>query len=145
MLFFVVLAIGLGWAGWVWAWGRDRYVSQSGLGYAPNPFAAPAPSFLGSPLTNADARRRRREVLAGLGSLWIVSFLIARAWGPMWVVTVAITIAAIAYAIAVYRLEAPEASQPISFQQRFAPVPDPSVTRLSPYEVVEQARQREAS
>ena len=61
MLFLTVLVIALGWAGWFWAWGRDRYVSGSNLGLPPNPFAAAPTSPWSAPNNRAGARLRRRQ------------------------------------------------------------------------------------
>lgn len=126
MLFFVILIIALGWAGWFWAWGRDRYVSKSGLGLPPSPFGPQPQSPLGAPRTSVRARRRRREVLAALATGVLLSFLIARNWSPMWLVTIGLLGALVAYGRAVYLFENPEARDGIEtpFRARLGPVMD---------------------
>lgn len=53
------------------------------------------------------ARRRRREVLGALGLFVLLTFLLARAWSPMWSVQIIADVALIAYGWAVYALERP--------------------------------------
>ena len=105
MLFLVILIIALGWAGWFWSWGRDRMLSNNGLGIVPNPFAPRPVSPLSAPRTASMARRRRREVLGALALAALVSFLLARAWSLLWTLHVLVDLALIAYAAAVYALE----------------------------------------
>ncbi len=125
MLFLVVLLIALGWAGWLWAWGRDRYVSGSSLGLPPNPFAAAPTSRLAAPNDRIGARRRRREILGTLAVVALISLVLARAWTPMWAVTAVSVVALLSYGWAVYRLEAGGARPAMdSLQQRFGPVPE---------------------
>ncbi len=127
MLFFVILIIALGWAGWFWAWGRDRYVSQSGLGLPPSPFGPQPHGPLGTPRTLGRARRRRREVLAALVTGIVLSYLIARSWSPMWVATLGLIIATGLYGRAVYLLENPETrgrGELATLRSRLAPVVD---------------------
>lgn len=124
MLFLTVLVIALGWAGWLWAWGRDRYVSGSSLG-VPNPFAHAPVSRLAAPHDQVGARQRRREVLGTLVVTTLLSFLIARAWAPMWVVAAMSFFALLGYGWAFYQLENGGAGTAIgSLQQRFGPVPE---------------------
>ena len=130
MLFLTVLVIALGWAGWFWAWGRDRYVSGSNLGLPPNPFAAAPTSPWSAPNNRARARLRRRQVIGTLVAFTLFGFVMARAWAPMWVPTVASLGFLVWYGWAVYRLEN-EGSGPTleSVQQRFGPVPDVDASR----------------
>ena len=122
VLFFVVLVIALGWAGWLWAWGRDRYVSGD-LGLPPNPFAAAPTSRLAAPNTQSKARQRRREVLGTLAVVTLLSILLARAWSLMYVIAFASLCASLSYAWAVYRLEVDGTGPTIeSMQRRFGPV-----------------------
>jgi len=107
MLFLVVLVIALGWAAWFWSWGRDRLVSNPGLGLPTDLFAKDPPSAFGPPRTAAMARRRRREVLGALGLCVLLSLLLARSWSPMWSVHLLADGALAAYAWAVYSLERP--------------------------------------
>jgi hypothetical protein len=107
MLFLVVLVIALGWAGWFWSWGRDRFVSNSGLGLPPDPFMARAPSAFAPPRTPAMARRHRREVLGALGLCALLTVMLARTWSPMWSLHVMTDLALVVYAWAVYSLERP--------------------------------------
>lgn len=140
MLFLVVLIIALGWAGWFWSWGRDRFMSNSGLGGLPDPFAARAPSVLAPPRTAAMARRRRREVLGALGLCALLTFLLARSWSPMWTLHLAIDVALLAYGWAVYSLERPAAAvtafgeRPMApaRRSRLQPVLDGAVERDQP-------------
>lgn len=142
MLFLAVLLIALGWAGWLWAWGRDRYSSVSGLGLPPSPFAAPPASRLSAPRSSANARQRRRQVLGSAGVGLLLSFLLARAWAPMWVPTIGFLVFLVWYGAAVYRIEVGKGA-PVapSLQNRFGPVleerPDTDVAQVgpSPHEV----------
>jgi hypothetical protein len=145
MLFLVVLIIALGWAGWFWSWGRDRFVSNNGLGLSPNPFAPRPASPLSAPRTASMARRRRREVLGALALAALLSFLLARAWSLLWTVHIAVDLALIAYAAAVFMHERPSvqsldtnssvsplATRAIEVRRRLHPVLDPSVSANRP-------------
>lgn len=126
MLFLTVLFIALGWAGWLWAWGRDRYIAGSGLGLPPSPFAPAPSSRLAAPIDRRSARRRRREVLVTAGVMTLLSLLLARAWSPLWVVTMMSFAFLIWYGWAVYRLENGGSTE-LTFdavQARFGPVVD---------------------
>ena len=125
MLFLVVLVIALGWAGWIWAWGRDRYTASGGLGLPPSPFAVAPASRLSSPRDSAGARMRRRQVLGSAGVGLLLAFLIARAWSPMWVPTIGIAAFLGWYGLAVYRIETGNTGPAVkTIQQRFGPVID---------------------
>lgn len=134
MLFLVILVIALGWAGFFWSWGRDRFVSNAGLGYPPNPFAPAPVSALAPPRTAAMARRRRREVLGALGLLALLTFLIARSWAPMWVINVPVVLAFAGYGWAVYSIERGprEVNEPIAARLRLQPVLDSAGPRHQP-------------
>lgn len=106
MLFLVILVIALGWAGWVWAWGRDRMVSNAGFGLPGSPMGARSTSPLAAPRNPTMARKRRREVLVALAVAALFSLLIARSWSAFWVAHLLIDGALIAYAWAVYSMEA---------------------------------------
>ena len=134
MLFLVVLVIALGWAGWFWSWGRDRFVSNSGLGLPPSPFAPRPISPLSPPRTAAMARRRRREVLGALCLMALMSFLIARAWTPFWTVQLLIDLALLTYGWAVLTIERPqpgEESRTVT-RPRLQPVLDGAGPRNQP-------------
>jgi len=105
MLFLVILVIALGWAGWAWAWGRDRYISGAGIGLPTSPISGRHPSALGAPRTPGMARKRRREVLFALAFAALLTLLLARAWSAMWVLHLLVDVALIAYGWAVYTLE----------------------------------------
>lgn len=105
MLYLVILVIALGWAGWFWSWGRDRFVSNTGLGLPPSPLAPRPPSALAPPRNATMARRRRREVLGALALAALLSFLLARAWSPVWAMHLLIDVALAGYSWAVYRIE----------------------------------------
>jgi hypothetical protein len=134
MLFIVVLVIALGWAGWFWSWGRDRFVSNSGLSLAPNPFAPRPVSPLSPPRTAAMARRRRREVLGALALLALMTLLIARVWTPFWTVQILIDVALVTYGWAVLNLERPPQGQPSRTvaRPRLQPVLDGAGPRHQP-------------
>ena len=129
MLFLVVILIALGWAGWLWAWGRDRYVAGD-LGLPPNPFISPPASRLAAPNSWSGARQRRREVLGTLALCCVLGAVLAQAWSPMWVFTVASLGLLLWYGWAVYRLEVggTDAARE-SIQKRFAPVPESDPTK----------------
>jgi len=130
MLFLVVLVIALGWAGWFWAWGRDRYTAGTSMGLPPSPFNAPPASSLGPPRNAVSARRRRREVLGTVSAGVLVSFLLSLAWTPMWFLTLSLFAFLCWYALAVYRLEnGTETSTVRSLQNRFGPVLDEDASR----------------
>ena len=105
MLFLVVLIIALGWAGWIWAWGRDRFMSNRGFGIAPGPLSGRSASAFGAPRTASMARKRRREVLVALGVSAVLTLLLARGWSALWILHIAIDLALIAYGWAVYNIE----------------------------------------
>lgn len=134
MLFLIVLFIALGWAGWLWAWGRDRYTSVSGLGLPPSPFAAPPASRLSAPRNQNGARQRRREVLGSAVVAFFLCLLLARSWAPMWLPTVGSLAFLVWYGAAVYRIEVGNGESVVpSLQQRFGPVLEdgPSATETS--------------
>ena len=141
MLFFIVVVIALGWAGWLWSWGRDRYVSTPGLGLPPNPFGPTPTSRFGAPQSRSHARRRRREVLGSLVVGVLISFLLSQAWALLWAVTVVGAFLLGWYAVAVYQLEnGGDRSIGASFQDRFGPVlddADPGADRVVPHDVLE--------
>lgn len=134
MLFLVVLVIALGWAGWFWSWGRDRFVSNAGLGLPPNPYAPLPVSALAPPRNAAMARRRRREVLGTLGLLALLTLLVARVWSPAWVVNVPVVLAFAGYACAVYSIErAPHnVREPVDARMGVQPVLDSTGPRNQP-------------
>ena len=140
MLFLVILVIVLGWAGWFWSWGRDRFVSNAGLSLPPSPLAPRPRSALAPPRTAVMARRRRREVLGALALAALLTFLIARAWSPMWTLHVLVDIALLGYAWAVYTLERgpiqPRRSVTTPLQtspkMRLQPVLDSEAVRAAP-------------
>lgn len=140
MLFLVILVIALGWAGWFWSWGRDRYVSNTGVGLPPNPFAPRSPSALAPPRTPQMARRRRREVLGVLALVALLTFLLARAWSLMWTVQVLADVAFLAYGWAVLTLERPRLSNDSGAVARpsLQPVLDGMGPRHQPGPKVEQ-------
>lgn len=107
MLFVVILVIALGWAGWFWSWGRNRYVSNAGLGLLPNPLAPRPMTALSPPRTATMARRRRREVLGALALLVMLTFLLARAWSLLWTLQVLVDVSFLAYGWAVLSIERP--------------------------------------
>lgn len=84
------------------------------------------------------ARRRRREVLGALGLLALLTFLLARAWSPMWTIHVVADIALLAYGWAVLNLERGPLPQrgadtaPFSPRTRLAPVLDGAGPRHQP-------------
>lgn len=105
MLFLVILVIAIGWAGWFWAWGRDRYISGSGSGL---PVGARLPrnsSVLATPRTASMARQRRREVLVALTVLAGLTFVLARAWSALWAVHLIVDVGLVVFAWAVYSIE----------------------------------------
>ena len=113
MLLLVILIIALGWAGWFWSWGRDRYVSNSGVGLPPSPLATrpmTAPmTVLSPPRTATMAKRRRREVLGALATLALLTFLLARGWSILWPLQLAVDLSFLAYGWAVLSIERPAA------------------------------------
>jgi len=109
MLFLVILMIALGWAGWLWSWGRGRYVSNAGLGLPGNPLAPRPMTALSLPRTANMARRRRREVLGALALLVLLTFLLARAWSFLWTLQVVADVSFLAYGWAVLSIERPSA------------------------------------
>lgn len=105
MLFLVILVIAIGWAGWFWAWGRDRYVSGSGVGLSVGALLPRNSSALAAPRNATMARKRRREVLAALAVLAILTFLLARSWSALWAIHLVVDIGLVVYAWAVYSIE----------------------------------------
>ncbi len=105
MLFLVILVIALGWAGWVWAWSRDRFISGSGIGLPGGALSGRPPSALAAPRTPTMARKRRREVLAALVVAALFTLLLARSWSVLWAVHLLVDVALIAYGWAVFTLE----------------------------------------
>ncbi len=111
MTFLVVLLIGLAWAGWLWAWGRDRFMAGHGFGGSGIPQMSSIqrpPGPLATPQSAVMARRRRREVLGGLALAAVTTLVLARAWSLLWSVHLIIDLALIAYAWAVWQIERPQ-------------------------------------
>lgn len=102
MLFLAILVLALGWAGWVWAWARDRASSSYGLAI---PFGARPTSRWGMPQSPAMARTRRRDVLIVLAGVAIVTFVCARSWSLLWALHGLADIAFVAYAVAAFGVE----------------------------------------
>lgn len=134
MQFFVVLLIALGWAGWLWAWGRNQLIERNGLGLPPSPLGPPTTSRFGVPQNPTDARQRRRQVLAGLALGLITSVVLARAWAPLWALAVGCAFLLGWFAVAVYQVESGSPERPIgqSLAERFGPVVDDEVPSRSP-------------
>ncbi len=135
MLYFVVLVIALGWAGWFWSWSRDRFLSNSGLGLPPSPLAPRPPSAFAPPRNAAMARRRRREVLGALALAALLTFLVARAWSPMWLMHVLIDFALLGYGWAVLNFERgprPARADTGFMRPRLQPVMDVGAHRVVP-------------
>lgn len=128
MIFLIVVFIVLGWAGWVWAWGRDRYQATgvNSLTMGTGGFGTPAPTALSAPRTARAARRRRRQVLASLVGALVISLLISLSWTPWWFVTILLAATLAVYARAVLQLERPVtgAEQLPPLRARLAPVVD---------------------
>ena len=135
MLFLVILVIVLGWAGWFWSWGRDRYVSNAGPGLPSNPLAPRPMTALSPPRTATMARRRRREVLGALALLAVLTFLLARAWSVLWPLQLVIDGTFLAYGWAVLSIERvgnPVREQRAALRQSLQPVLDVRRDRVHP-------------
>ncbi len=129
MTFLVFLLIALGWVGWLWAWGRDRMVGGGGPNlHMPSLQAGPR-GPLAPPRTAAMAHRRRREVLAALALLALSTFVLARAWSPLWAVHLLVDVALVAYLWAVCSIERPDLLQA---RPSFGPVVEPAAPRATP-------------
>lgn len=103
MLFLAILVLALGWAGWLWAWGRDRVASNYGL--SSRAIGSVSHSRWATPRSASDARTRRRDVVVGLLVGALVSFVLAKSWSALWVLHGAFDIGLVSYGFAVLRLE----------------------------------------
>lgn len=129
MTFLVFLLIALGWVGWLWAWGRDRMIGGGSPSlHMPSLQAGPR-GPLAPPRTAAMAHRRRREVLAALGLLVLSTFVLARAWSPMWALHLLVDVAFVAYLWAVCSIERPDL---LRSRPSFGPVVEADVPRPIP-------------
>lgn len=119
MLFLAILILALGWAGWLWAWGRDRVAANHG--FAPSPLVGRSSGRWAMPRSAAMARTRRRDVLVGLCIAAMVSFVFAQSWSVLWVAHGLVDVMLLGYAIAV-----------LSIEQRSMPRSRPAVGAVSP-------------
>lgn len=119
MLFLAILILALGWAGWLWAWGRDRVATNHG--FALSPLGGRSGGRWAMPRSAAMARTRRRDVLVGLFVAAMVSFVFARSWSVLWVAHGLIDVMLLGYAVAV-----------LSVEQRSVHRSRPAVGRVSP-------------
>ncbi len=119
MLFLAILVLALGWAGWLWAWGRDRVAANHG--FAPIPLGGRSSGRWAMPRSAAMSRTRRRDVLVGLCIAAMVSFVFARSWSMLWVAHGLIDVLLLCYGIAV-----------VSIEQRSMQSPRPAVGAVSP-------------
>ena len=75
---------------------------------------------------------RRRQVLGSVSVGVLLTFLLARAWSPMWLPTVVLFAFLCWYGLAVYRIETGDTEPALrSIQQRFGPVVDDQAHRRS--------------
>lgn len=122
MLFLAVLVIALGWAGWIWAWGRDRFLSNRGFGPVSGTLGGRPSSAFSTPRTMSMARKRRRDVLIALAIAALLTLLLARAWSVLWIAHLLIDAAIVVYGLAVRAVTQKTTSR----THGFAPQPHPS-------------------
>ncbi len=103
MLFLAILVLALGWAGWLWAWGRDRVAAN--YGFSMGAVGRGSGGRWGMPRTSTMAHQRRRDLLFALGGLAVASFVGAQTWSALWLLHGIIDCLFLAYAVAVVGVE----------------------------------------